>query len=213
MILHSQHADLNRKQTTGVLSMSDIEIQRNKIAYTLISLIKENSGEKIIPFSSSLSNPYERSTAYLLIDLPNEMALHTEVECRVCIGFDKDALLAKDSLVYDKQIEEIEIADFMSVELTTTTSGRTERAQALKKTKQKAEQSKFNIMSLTAKEQLIDRTEITEWVFKCTSTAEGKFVLILDIKGGDGQNPYKQIASFDRRIEVQSRNNQYQTSA
>jgi Effector-associated domain 11 len=213
VILQSRYVDLTHKENTGILSMSDSQIERNRIVNALLLLIDENSGEKIIPFSSSLSNPYERSTAYLLIDLPNEMAVHTEVECRVSIGFDKDALLEKDSVFYDKQIEEIEIANFMSVELTTTTSGRTEKAQALKKVKQKAEPSKFDIVSLTAKEQLIDRTEIVEWVFKCTSKVEGKFVLILDIKGGDGQNSYKQIASFDKRIEVQNRNNQYQTFA
>ena len=100
----------------------------------------------------------------VLYRVPHSMALGKASICTIRVAIDEDTIL--EDIIIDKDTrlkERIEVSERMRAELVDT------------------ENQAFNILSLNAKDQLVQPTGYTQWLFRVTPLLEGEHQLLVKV--------------------------------
>ncbi|MEY4933660.1 MAG: hypothetical protein RIS64_19 [Bacteroidota bacterium] len=99
----------------------------------------------------------------ILYDVPNKMQLLQEAKCVVRIAFDEVMAKLDYKITQDTELKTMRVSNVMNVELFD------------------ASQQAFEIRSINAKQQFIDRDYFTQWLFFVKPLKEGNYTLLLKV--------------------------------
>jgi Caspase domain len=99
----------------------------------------------------------------ILYDVPNKMQLLQEVKCVVRIAFDEVMAKLDFTMTQDTELKNMRVSNVMNVELFD------------------ASQQAFEIRSINARQQFIDRDYFTQWLFYVKPLKEGNYTLLLKV--------------------------------
>jgi Effector-associated domain 11 len=97
----------------------------------------------------------------ILYDVPNKMQLLQEVKCMVRIAFDEVMAKLDYKMTPDTELKTMRVSNVMNVELFD------------------ASQQAFEIRTVNARQQFIDRDYFTQWLFYVKPLKEGNYTLLL----------------------------------
>jgi hypothetical protein len=99
----------------------------------------------------------------ILYDVPNKMQLLQEVKCVVRIAFDEVMAKLDYKMTQDTELKTMRVSNVMNVELFD------------------ASQQAFEIRTVNARQQFIDRDYFTQWLFYVKPLKEGNYTLLLKV--------------------------------
>ena len=99
----------------------------------------------------------------ILYDVPSKMQLLQEVKCVVRIAFDEVMAKLDFKITQDTELKAMRVSNVMNVELFD------------------ASQQAFEIRTVNAKQQFIDRDYFTQWLFYVKPLKEGNYTLLLKV--------------------------------
>ncbi|MEM1120229.1 MAG: caspase family protein [Bacteroidota bacterium] len=103
-------------------------------------------------------------TGNLLYQIPSTMELNKDTKCTVRIAFDEATLKRELDIAEEAKIKSIRVSNVMEVDLLDPLSAGT-----------------FEIRALNEKEQLIEQSDFTQWLFYVKAKKEGTFPLLLKV--------------------------------
>ncbi len=99
----------------------------------------------------------------ILYDVPSKMQLLQEVKCVVRIAFDEVMAKLDYQITQDTELKTMRVSNVMNVELLD------------------ASQQAFEIRTINARQQFIDRDYFTQWLFYVKPLKEGNYTLLLKV--------------------------------
>jgi Caspase domain len=115
------------------------------------------------PNNGSKSGEIAVQQGTILYDVPNKMQLLQEVKCVVRIAFDEVMAKLDYTMTQDTELKNMRVSSVMNVELFD------------------ASQQAFEIRSINARQQFIDRDYFTQWLFYVKPLKEGNYTLLLKV--------------------------------
>ena len=100
----------------------------------------------------------------ILYQIPNQMKLEEDTKCVVRIAFNAATLKRELAITEDTEIKSIKVSQLMEVELFDPLT-----------------EGNFQIRAINEQEQLLDKTDFTQWIFYVKAKKVGKFPLFLKV--------------------------------
>lgn len=165
LAMQAQLQQLNKDNIKGKITQEEYARRLAIIVDAFITFVSELETVDFDPPADDLDPDTKGSqTGQVLYRVPHSMALGKASICTIRVAIDEDAIL--EDIIIDKDTrlkERIEVSERMSAELVDT------------------ENQAFNILSLNAKDQLVQPTGYTQWLFRVTPLLEGEHQLLVKV--------------------------------
>jgi Sulfatase-modifying factor enzyme 1/Effector-associated domain 11 len=165
LAMQAQLQQLNKDNIKGKITQEEYARRLAIIVDAFITFVSELETVDFDPPASDLDPDAQGSqTGQVLYRVPHSMALGKASICTIRVAIDEDAIL--EDIIIDKDTrlkERIEVSERMRAELVDT------------------ENQAFNILSLNAKDQLVQPTGYTQWLFRVTPLLEGEHQLLVKV--------------------------------
>ena len=163
LAMQAQLQQLNKDNIKGKITQEEYARRLAIIVDAFISFVAElETLDFDTPTDSNAKNGAQMGN--VLYRVPHSMALSKASICTIRVAIDEDAIL--EDIIIDKDTrlkERIEVSERMRAELVDT------------------ENQAFNILSLNAKDQLVQPTGYTQWLFRVTPLLEGEHQLLVKV--------------------------------
>lgn len=165
LALQAQLQQLNKDNIKGKITQEEYARRLAIIVDAFITFVSELETVDFDPPAVDLDPDVQGvQTGQVLYRVPHSMALGKASICTIRVAIDEDAIL--EDIIIDKDTrlkEKIEVSERMNAELVDI------------------ENQAFNILSLNAKDQLIQPTGYTQWLFRVTPLLEGEHQLLVKV--------------------------------
>lgn len=164
--MQAQLQKLNKDNIKGIITQEDYALRLAIIVDAFITFVQEL---ETVDFDPPAVDPNSKSkngpqTGQVLYQVPHNMAMGKASICTIRVAIDEDAIL--EDIIIDKDTrvkEKIEVSERMSAEILDI------------------ENQAFAILSLNAKDQLVQPTGYTQWLFRVTPLLEGEHQLLVKV--------------------------------
>lgn len=165
LAMQAQLQQLNKDNIKGKITQEEYARRLAIIVDAFITFVSELETADFDPPAVD-RNPDAQGvqTGQVLYRVPHSMALGKASICTIRVAMDEDAIL--EDIIIDKDTrlkERIEVSERMSAELVDT------------------ESQAFNILALNAKDQLVQPTGYTQWLFRVNPLLEGEHQLLVKV--------------------------------
>lgn len=165
LAMQAQLQQLNKDNIKGKITQEEYARRLAIIVDAFIIFVSELETVDFDPPAVDLDpNTPGSQTGQVLYRVPHSMALGKACICTIRVAIDEDAIL--EDIIIDKDTrlkERIDVSERMSAELVDT------------------EDQAFNILALNAKDQLVQPTGYTQWLFRVTPLLEGEHQLLVKV--------------------------------
>lgn len=165
LAMQAQLQQLNKDNIKGKITQEEYARRLAIIVDAFITFVSELEAVDFDPPAVDLDPDAQGvQTGQVLYRVPHSMALGKASICTIRVAIDEDAIL--EDIIIDKDTrlkERIEVSERMSAELVDT------------------ENHAFNILALNAKDQLVQPTGYTQWLFRVTPLLEGEHQLLVKV--------------------------------
>ncbi len=159
----------------GLIVYDVFQTDLNKISFSILYLLKQLD-------HSNRKNRYKEKTSSkgrILYDIKKHMPVSLETRCTVRLAHNLSVIIQSFEVSQETIIEEIRVSNIMEVELVTL-----------------SDDKDFKIRSVNSKDQIVDESDYTEWIFWVTPLKLGNHKLLLKV------SVIQVIDNVERRKEI-----------
>ncbi len=137
-----------------------------------------------------VTNPKFYRKGQILHKIPSKMTVNIEVKCIIRVAYEIIALIKKIKVDSETEVQEIQVAEIMSVELLDNNKSNI-----------------FNIRTCTDEEQFLIHDDFTQWIFFVQPLVQGRYPLLMKIAVVEQINgkERKRNIVFEKEINIESK--------